>query len=50
MNVYRNGVLLGPVFNTGAHTDVLNTAGGTFVYKVCERGTTNCSNSSPVTF
>ena len=34
----------------GSFPDVLNTSGGTFVYKICEMGTTNCSNTASVTF
>jgi hypothetical protein len=50
MDFYRDGTLVGPLMNTGAHVDVLNTAGGTFTYKMCEMGTSKCSNTASVTF
>ena len=50
MDFYRDGTLVGPVMNTGAHIDVLNTSGGTFTYKMCEMGTSTCSNTASVTF
>lgn len=50
VEVYRDNALLGPTVNSGSFPDVLNTSGGTFAYKVCERGTTNCSNTASVTF
>jgi hypothetical protein len=34
----------------GAHTDSLGKVAGTFTYKVCEAGTTTCSNEASVTF
>ena len=51
VDVWRNNGLLGPTVNDGALADVLNTNGGTYVYKVCQRGsTTICSNMATVTF
>jgi serine protease len=50
VNVYRNGVLRTTTANDGAYTDNLNRASGTFTYKVCNAGTTTCSNQASVTF
>jgi subtilisin family serine protease len=50
VDLYRNGVLLGYTANDGAYQDVLITNGGTFTYKVCEMGTSTCSNDASVTF
>ena len=50
VSIYRNGVSIGAATNTGSTVDVLVTSGGTFTYKVCEYGTTTCSNTAPVTF
>jgi subtilisin family serine protease len=50
VDVYRNNVKLGPTANSGSFPDVLNTSGGTFVYKVCQQNTTVCSNTASVTF
>jgi hypothetical protein len=36
--------------NSGAYTDNLGRVSGTFVYQVCEAGTTTCSNTASVTF
>ena len=49
VDVFRNGA--GPVTtaNDGSATDK-NLGTGTFTYKVCEMGTTICSNSASVTF
>jgi hypothetical protein len=50
VSIYRNGVSIGAATNTRSTVDVLVTSGGTFTYKVCENGTTTCSNTAPVTF
>ena len=50
MTIYRNGVSIGAAANTGSAADVLNTSGGTYTYKVCEYGTSICSNNASVTF
>lgn len=51
VDVFRNGSKLTTTANDGAHTDSLSKgSSGTFTYKVCEAGTTTCSNDSSVTF
>jgi subtilisin family serine protease len=51
VDVYRDGTRIVTTANDGAHTDVLNQkGGGTFVYRVCEAGTTTCSGNATVTF
>src|SRR5438132_1272006 len=49
VDIGRNGVVIARVQNTGSYTDVLPHH-GTFTYKVCEAGTTNCSNEVTVRF
>lgn len=51
IDIYRNGSMIGTVNNTGSHID--NTSfkgGGTLEYKVCETGSSVCSNSVLVHF
>lgn len=50
VDVYRNGAKLVTTANDGAHTDSLGKVAGTFKYRVCEAGTTTCSNEASVTF
>jgi len=51
IDVYRNGVLAATVPNSGFYTDHPNGRGhATYIYKVCEAGTGNCSNQVTVTF
>lgn len=50
VGVYRNGALRVTTANDGAYTDNLTRASGTFTYKVCNAGTTVCSNQASVTF
>jgi hypothetical protein len=52
IDIYRNGVRISIVSNTGAYTDFINSHGGntSYTYKVCEHGTTNCSNEVTVRF
>ena len=49
VDIYRNDALRATVNNDGEHTDVL-TVRGIYTYKVCEAGTTNCSNEVEVRF
>jgi hypothetical protein len=49
VDVYRNGTRLLSTGNDGAHTDSPSAA-GTYTYRVCEAGTTNCSNDSSAVF
>jgi extracellular elastinolytic metalloproteinase len=52
VDVFRNGTRITTTTNDGAHTDstLAKSARGTFTYKVCNAGTTTCSNDSSVTF
>ncbi|CAA9532504.1 MAG: hypothetical protein AVDCRST_MAG30-3920 [uncultured Solirubrobacteraceae bacterium] len=50
VDVFRNGTKITTVSNTGSHTDSLGKVSGSFTYKVCETGTTTCSNTATVTF
>jgi hypothetical protein len=52
IDIYRNGVLIARVSNTGAYTDFINSHGGntSYTYKVCEAGTQNCSSEVTVRF
>ena len=51
IDIYRNGVLINTVPNTGSYTDSTGQKGrATFTYKVCEAGTGNCSNQITVRF
>ena len=49
VDVYRNAGKIATTANDGAHTDLLS-GGGTYTYKVCEAGTSTCSNEAKVTF
>lgn len=50
VDVYRNTVKIATPSNTGSYTDVLGRTTGTFTYKVCNTGSTQCSPPSSVTF
>ncbi|HEX6590017.1 MAG TPA: S8 family serine peptidase [Longimicrobiales bacterium] len=51
VDVYRNNVRVTTTANDGAHTDVIGKgASGTFTYRVCNAGTTTCSNNASVSF
>ena len=51
VDVYRNGSLIVTTANDGAYTDNQGRGpGGTFVYQVCEAGTSTCSNEASVSF
>ena len=43
VDIYRNGAQLARVGNSGTYTDKLTTF-GVYTYKVCAKGTMNCSN------
>jgi len=49
IDIYRNGVVIATLPNTGSYTDTLTTPGD-YIYKVCEAGTGNCSNEQRVRF
>jgi serine protease len=51
VDVYRDGVRVTTTANDGAHTDPINRkGGGSYVYRVCEAGTSTCSGNVTVTF
>ncbi|MCH8338373.1 MAG: S8 family serine peptidase [Chloroflexi bacterium] len=51
VDVYRDGVIVATTANDGSHTDNIDQrGGGSYTYKVCEAGTTTCSNEATVTF
>jgi subtilisin family serine protease len=51
VDVYRNGSIRATTANDGAHSDALGPKPrGTYKYKVCQTGTTTCSNESSVKF
>jgi N-acetylneuraminic acid mutarotase len=49
VDIYRNGAQLARVPNNGSYIDTLTTL-GTYTYKVCDKGTMNCSNELTVRF
>ena len=52
VDIYRDGVVIATVSNTGAYTDSIGVRGGNvrYMYKVCEAGTQTCSNEVTVRF
>jgi PKD repeat protein len=51
VDVYRTGVVIKTTANDGAYTDDLKSkGGGSATYKVCEAGTTTCSNEVTVSW
>jgi len=51
VDVYRDGVALVTIPNSGSYTDPINNkGGGTYSYQVCEAGTSTCSASTQVVF
>ena len=52
IDIYRNGVLVHTVPNTGSYTDSIGVRVGnvSYTYKVCEANTSNCSNQVTVRF
>jgi hypothetical protein len=51
VDIYRNGSVVATVDNTGAYTDATNIrGGGSLTYKVCEAGTSTCSNEATAYF
>jgi PKD repeat protein len=51
VDVFRNNVKIVTTPNDGAHTDNIGKkGGGTYTYRVCEAGTTTCSNNVNVVF
>jgi PKD repeat protein len=51
VDVFRNGVKITTAPNAGSYRDNIDRkGGGTYTYRVCEAGTTVCSNQASVTF
>jgi subtilisin family serine protease len=51
VDVYRNGLVVATTANDGLHTDVLpKGTTGSRTYRVCNAGTSTCSNDATVTF
>ncbi|HWB73287.1 MAG TPA: S8 family serine peptidase [Egibacteraceae bacterium] len=51
VDVYRDGAVIATTANDGAYTDDIGAKGaGSYTYKVCEAGTTICSNEATVAF
>ena len=51
VNIYRDDVFIETTENDGVYTDNIdNVGGGSYIYQVCEEGTTTCSNKATVTF
>ena len=51
VDVYRNGTRITTTANDGHYTNTRSfTGSASYVYKVCEAGTTTCSNESTVVF
>jgi hypothetical protein len=52
IDIYRDGVVVATVPNTGSYKDFIGVRGGNirYHYKVCEAGTQNCSNEVIVRF
>lgn len=51
VDVYRDGSLIVTTDGDGFHTDDIGQRGGaTYIYRVCEAGTTTCSNEATVVF
>jgi len=51
VDVFRDGGLLTTTLNDGAYTDNIDAkGGGTYVYQVCEEGSSTCSNPATVVF
>ena len=49
VDIFRNGSLMTTTSNDGAYTDSFRTY-GSFTYKVCDQGTSNCSSEVTVSF
>jgi PQQ enzyme repeat len=52
IDIYRDGVVIATVANTGSHKDFIGVRGGNarYTYMVCEAGIQNCSNEVTVRF
>jgi subtilisin family serine protease len=50
VDVVRNGVTVTTTTNDGTYSETLGKGSGSYTYKVCEAGTSTCSNESTVVF
>ena len=51
IDIYRDGVVIATVPNNGAYRDSIGSGGNArYTYKVCDAGTSNCSNEVTVRF
>jgi subtilisin family serine protease len=50
IDVYRNGSRLTTVTNTGLYTDNIGKKRGTYTHKVCNAGTSTCSNTTTTVY
>jgi PKD repeat protein len=51
VDIFRDGTKITTSANGGAYTDNIGTkGGGSYLYKVCEAGTSTCSGNATVTF
>jgi PKD repeat protein/subtilisin family serine protease len=51
VDIYRDGNLLETVSDSGSYTDHIDLkGGGSYIYQVCEAGSTTCSGLIPVVF
>jgi hypothetical protein len=52
IDIYRDGVVIATIPNSGSYKDFIGARGGNvrYTYKVCEAGTQNCSNEVTVRF
>ncbi|MCW5963344.1 MAG: PKD domain-containing protein [Bryobacterales bacterium] len=51
IDLYRNGVSVASVPNTGSHIDNIDLRGrGTYTHRVCEQNTSICSNETSISF
>ena len=51
VDIYRNNTFIKNTLNNGSYTDNIGKlGGGSYTYKVCEAGTSTCSNEATVTF
>lgn len=50
VHIVRDGSVVATTANDGTYTDNIGKGGGSHTYKVCEAGTSTCSNEATVTY
>ena len=50
VDVYRNNAIVATTTNDGTHTDPAPKGANSFTYRVCNAGTSTCSNNVTVSF